>query len=139
MSEDFEKEIEELRPTTPEEAAIKQKVEEKQAIDRIVRGVNDTFIKRYDIDDLDLHFTIKIKAPNALDIGKIQARLAAYLGGMNVYASDYMLEVFNTLATIRTTGVEVPKCLEKDEEIYNLDVLYMIGRDFRDWLNTFRL
>lgn len=139
MSEDFEKQIEELRPLTSEEAAIKQRVEEKKVIDRIVRGVNDTFIKDYTIEDLGLKFTIKIKAPNALDTGKIQARLAAYLGGMNVYASDYMLEVFNILATIRTTGIDVPKCLEKDEEIYNLDLLFMIGRDFRDWLNSFRL
>jgi hypothetical protein len=139
MSEDFENVIDELRPSTPEEQQEQQKIEEKKVIDRIVRGVNDTFIKKYDLDDLDLHFTIKIKAPNALEIGKIQARLSAYLGGMNVYASDYMLEVFQALATLRTTGIDVPKFLQKDEEIYNLEILYLIGRDFRDWLNTFRL
>ena len=139
MSEDFEKDLEGLvKPATPEEREMEQKVEEKKAIDRIIRGVNDVFIKDYDLTDLGMKFTIKIKAPNALEIGKIQAKLSAYLGGMNNYASEYFILVYQALATIRVTGIEIPKELQKDEDIYNLDVLYMIGRDFQQWLNNFR-
>ncbi|MNP56189.1 hypothetical protein D3C76_1508960 [compost metagenome] len=58
---------------------------------------------------------------------------------MNNYASEYMIVAYQMLATIRTTGVDIPKALAKDEDIYNLDILYVIGRDFQDWLNTFRL
>lgn len=124
---------------TPEEKEQKQREEERKVIDRIIRGVNDTFEKDYNFEDLGLKFTIKIKAPNALEIGKIQARLSAYLGGMNNYVSEYMLVVYQTLATIRTVGIEIPEFLQKDEEIYNLDILYVIGRDFQQWLNNFRL
>lgn len=124
---------------TPEQREVKEKEEQKKAIDRIIRGVNDVFEKDYNFEDLGIKFTIKIKAPNAIEIGKIQARLSAYLGGMNNYASEYIVIVYQTLATLRVTGIDVPKELEKDEDIYNLDILYTIGRDFQQWLNNFRL
>lgn len=124
---------------TPEERESAQRGKQKAAVDRIIRGVNDTFVKHYNYEDMDLNFTIKIQAPNALEIGRIHARMASYLGGMNNYMSEYMITVYNTLATIRVTGKDVPKELEKDEDIYNLDILYEIGRDFQQWLNKFQL
>ncbi|QIW88684.1 tail tape measure protein [Bacillus phage P59] len=140
MSENFEKDLEGLMPEkSPEDRETEKKVEQKQVIDRIVRGVNDVFEKDYDFKDLGLKFTVKVKAPNALEIGKIQARLSAYLGGMNNYASEYMIVAYQMLATLRVTGTEVPKELEKDEDIYNLDILYIMGRDFKQWLDNFRL
>lgn len=142
MSENYENQIEDLMPKqelTPEEREANLSLQKKKAVDRIVRGVNDTFIKDYTFEDLDLKFTIKIKAPNALDIGKIQARAVAYLGGMNTYLDNYTNTVYQTLATIRTTGFEVPKELANDEDIYNLDILYQIGVDFKQWLDNFRL
>jgi hypothetical protein len=140
MSEDFEKDlIEDFgKEKTKEEREAEEKRETKQVVDRIIRGVNDTFEKDYTFEDLDMKFKIKIKAPNALEIGKIQARMSAYLGGMNNYASEYMIVVYQTLATLRVTGVNVPKELENDEDIYNLEILYTIGRDFQKWLNNFR-
>jgi len=139
MNEDVRKEIEDLRgEDTPEEREYKEKKEQKEVIDRIIRGVNDTFIKEYEFEDLGMKFTIKIQAPNAIEIGQIQARLSAYLGGMNNYSSEYFLRAYQTLATIRTTGKDIPKELEKDEDIYNLDILYIIGRDFQQWLDNFR-
>lgn len=140
--EEFEKEMQgfnKSEETKQEEQEQEEKIEQKKTIDRIVRGVNDTFEKDYNFDDLGLKFTVKIKAPNALEIGRIQARMSAYLGGMNNYASEYMSVVYSTLATLRTTGVDVPKELEKDEDIYNLDIIYLIGRDFQHWLDNFQL
>lgn len=140
MTENFEKDIVEgFKQMTPEERENEVKVEQKQVVDRIIRGVNDTFTKDYKYEDLGLNFTIKMKAPNALEIGRIQARMSAYLGGMNNYASEYMITVYQTLATLRTTGIDVPKELAKDEDIYNLDIIYQIGIDFQEWLNNFRL
>lgn len=139
MSENFEQELEGFKQLTPEQKEIEVKKDQKQVIDRIIRGVNDTFVKDYDFEDMGLKFTIKIKAPNALEIGRIQAKMSAYLGGMNNYASEYMIVVYQTLATLRTTGVDVPKELAKDEDIYNLDILYTVGMDFREWLDNFRL
>lgn len=141
MSEEFEKDIVDSfkeQNKTPEQREMEKQVEQKKVIDRIIRGVNDVFVKEYNFEDLGLHFTIKLRAPNALEIGMIQARMSAYLGGMNNYASEYMILVYQTLATLRTTGIDVPKELEKDEDIYNLDILYQIGRDFQEWLNNFR-
>jgi hypothetical protein len=138
MAEQFEQQMEKLQAVSEEEKKAREFVEQKKVIDRIIRGVNDTFIKEYKYPDLGINYTIKIKAPNAIETGKIQAMMSAYLGGMNNYASDYMLVVFNTLATLRVVGVDVPKELEKDEDIYNLDVIYEIGVDFQLWLENFR-
>ena len=78
MSEIFENEFENpLVEKTPEEREFEKQVEQKQTIDRIIRGVNDTFTKDYDFKDLGLKFTVKIKAPNAIEIGKVQARMNA--------------------------------------------------------------
>lgn len=138
MSENFENQMEKLREIPEEQRKAEEFVEQKKVIDRIVRGVNDTFIKDYKYPDIGINYTIKIKAPNAIETGKIQAMMSAYLGGMNNYASDYMLIVYNTLATLRVTGIDVPKELAKDEDIYNLDIIYEIGVDFQRWLENFR-
>jgi len=140
MSENYENQLEDLMPEkTPEEREAELNTQKKKVVDRIIRGVNDVFIENYNFEDLGLKFTIKIKAPNAIEIGKIQARAAAYLGGMNTYLDNYTNTVYQTLATIRTTGVEVPKELANDEDIYNLDILFKIGVDFKQWLDNFRL
>jgi hypothetical protein len=138
MPENFENQMEKLQAPTEDERKAKEFVEQKKAIDRIIRGVNDTFIKEYNYPDINIAYTIKLKAPNAIEIGKIQAMMSAYLGGMNNYASDYMLTVYQTLATLRVVGIDVPKELEKDEDIYNLDIIYEIGVDFQRWLENFR-
>jgi hypothetical protein len=137
MSENYE--LDGFNQQTPEEREMEIKKEQKKVVDRIIRGVNDVFEKDYNFEDLGIKFKIKLRAPNALEVGKIKARTSAYLGGMNNYADEYTLIVYNTLSTLRTTGIDVPKVLEKDEDIYNLDILYTIGRDFQQWLNNFRL
>lgn len=140
MSENFEKELGDLMPApTPEERELEKQIEQKQVIDRIIRGVNDVFEEHYEFKDLGLKFTIKIKAPNAIEIGKIQARMMAYLNGMSNYASEYFITVYHTLSALRVVGIDVPKELANDEDIYNLDILYQIGVDFKKFLDRFRL
>jgi len=140
MSENLEQEVVGMEVEESAEAReTRKRLEEKKVIDRVIRGVNDTFEKDYNIPELGIKMKIKAKAPNAMQIGKIQARLSMYLGGMNNYAPEYILIAYQMLATLRETGIDVPKELEKDEDIFNLDILYHIGVDFKRWLDTFRL
>ncbi|UGO47653.1 hypothetical protein MCCARTNEY_79 [Bacillus phage vB_BanH_McCartney] len=127
-----------LTKKSQEEIELEKRQEERQVIDRIIRGVNDTYIKEYDLPDYDLKFTIKIKAPNAIQMAKIHARTASYLDGMNIYQSEYILIVYQTLSTLKLCGIDVPEFIKKEEELYNLDIIYTIGRDFINWLDTFR-
>ncbi|UNA01493.1 tail assembly chaperone [Bacillus phage vB_BcgM] len=135
----IQKDIEHLQePKTAEQVEAERQEEQREVVDRIIRGKNDIFTKHYDLPEFDLKFTIAIKAPNAIEVGKIQAMTSGYLSGMNTYMSQYYLVVYQTLSSIRVCGKEVPKFLEKDEDIYNLDILYAIGVDFSAWMNTFR-
>ena len=110
-----------------------------EKIDRIIRGVNDVWKKHYDFKkEWGVEFDIAIKAPNVIEQGQIQARREAYLEGMGMAVSPYVYQCYQTLATIRTCGVDVPKELEKDEDIFNLSVLYAIGTDWGEWLTSFR-
>lgn len=138
MADQFEQQIEAIRGASEEEKQAKEQLEQKEVVDRIIRGVNDTFVKDYDYSDIGIKYRVKIKAPNALEVGKIQAMISVYLGGMNNYASEYTLTSYYALAALRVVGIDVPKELAKDEDIYNLDFLYEIGVDFQRWLENFR-
>ncbi|AIW03470.1 tail assembly chaperone [Bacillus phage Moonbeam] len=140
MAEQFEKELGNLLPEqTPEEREMEKLENQRKTINRVIKGQNDVFKKDYTFEDLNLKFTIKIKAPNAIEIGKIQARKMAYLNGMSNYTTDYFNTVYDTLATLRVTGIDVPKELANDEDLYNLDIIYLIGVDFKQWLDRFQL
>ncbi|AMQ66603.1 tail assembly chaperone [Bacillus phage Shbh1] len=133
----FEKD-KETENLTPEQREMQERVEQKKALDRVIRGVNDVFEKTYKFEELDLEFTVKMRYPNAIEVGRIQARLARYLEGMNNYASTYVITVYSTLAAIREVGIDVPEFLDDDEKIYNLEILHLIGRDFQQWMDNFR-
>ena len=49
MSENFNNEIPDLNKKSQEELELEKKQEERQVIDRLIRGVNDTYIKAYDL------------------------------------------------------------------------------------------
>lgn len=113
--------------------------EDTSKIDRIVRGVNDVFKKHYDFNnEYGVEFDLAVRAPNAIESGRIQGRREAYLEGMGMAVGRFHYDAFHMLATIRICGVEVPKCLENDEDIYNLGVLYTIAQDYQEWLSFFR-
>lgn len=126
---------------TDEEIAVLKyhnDAEERKQLDRIIPGVNNVFSKHYNLEEYGLEFDIKIKAPNIIENGKIQARREAYLEGMGLAVSNFVFQCYQTLATIRVCGIEVPDVLAKDEDIYNLFILGVIGKDFGEWLNSFR-
>ena len=112
--------------------------EERKQLDRIIPGVNDVFSKHYNLKEYGLEFDIKIKAPNIIENGKIQARREAYLEGMGMAVSNFIFQSYQMLATIRVCGVEVPEVLADDKKIYNLYVLGVIAKDYGEWLNSFR-
>lgn len=129
---------EKLSSTEAKELVEKQTANDMQQVNRIIRGVNDVWEKHYNLPQYDMDFTISIKAPNVLDYGVINAKREEYLKGMGAYTPEATFIAYHMLATIRTVGVKVPQELEKDEEIFNLAILYQIGIDFTEWLDTFQ-
>lgn len=119
-------------------AEYKDYKETKQALAKVIRGHNDVFKKHYDLKELDLEFDIAIRFPNALEQAKIQAQAERYLDGLGSLMSPVVLQSYNMLATLRVCGVDIPDFLKRDEEIYNLHILYVISEDFYEWMNSFR-
>ena len=76
-----------------DEMAYSRHVKERKELDRIVHGDNDTWVKEYDIKELDLKFKISIKAPNVADQGRIQALRERYLDGVGSLVSQYVFRI----------------------------------------------
>lgn len=112
--------------------------EEKVALDRIVRGVNDIYEKEYKFEDIGgLELKVKIKAPNALEQGRINAIRENFVGGTGTMLNSFTYVVYHTFALLQVCGIDVPKELDP-ENVYNLNIIYKIGMDFGDWLDRFQ-
>lgn len=120
------------------DSVAEQKEKEMKLAERVIRGHNDVFKKDYNIKELGLEFTIGIRFPNAIEQARIQARAERYLDGLGTLMSPSILQSYRMLATIRECGTYIPGFLEKDEEIYNLQILNIISSDFIAWMDTFR-
>ncbi len=131
-----DKEKEKDLQTTSDEVVNQNK--DVEAINRVLAGKNDIFKKHYKVDELGLEFDITIKHPNALEQAKIHAKTALYFDGLGRFMTDGIHLAYTTLATLRVVGRDVPEFLANDEEIYNMNILVMIGEDYRDWLESFR-
>lgn len=116
-----------------------EEAKEVETINRVIAGENDVFEKDYKFKELGLEFTIKIKYPNALEQGKIHAQTALYFDGLSRFMPENIMLAYTTLASLRVCGIDVPEFLQNDEEIYNINILAVIGKDYVDWLNSFRL
>ncbi|AGR48154.1 hypothetical protein [Staphylococcus phage vB_SepM_ phiIPLA-C1C] len=125
---------------TDELQELKRKKEQEQdnTVSRVIRGVNDVFEKYYNFKEIKLDFNIKLRVPNALEQGTINAMRSNYLGGMDLYQSDEIYKAYQMLATIQVVGVEVPDELSDPEKIYNLIPLVRVYDDWIDFLGTFR-
>ena len=125
---------------TDELQELKRKKEQEQdnTVSRVIRGVNDVFEKYYNFKEIKLDFNIKLRVPNALEQGTINAMLSNCLGGMDLYQSDEIYKAYQMLATIQVVGVEVPDELSDPEKIYNLIPLVRVYDDWIDFLGTFR-
>ncbi|QLF87224.1 hypothetical protein BESEP9_00004 [Staphylococcus phage vB_SepM_BE09] len=125
---------------TDELQELKRKKEQEQdnTVSRVIRGVNDVFEKYYNFKEIKLDFNIKLRVPNALEQGTINAMRSNYLGGMDLYQSDEIYKAYQMLATIQVVGVEAPDELSDPEKIYNLIPLVRVYDDWIDFLGTFR-
>lgn len=115
-----------------------EQAKDVEAINRVIKGENDIFEKEYDIKELGLEFKIKVRFPNALEQGRIHAKTAIYLDGTNRFMPEAIHTAYHTLAMLQVVGIDVPKFLTNDEEIYNMNVFLMIGRDLSEWMDTFQ-
>lgn len=111
---------------------------EVETINRVIAGQNDIFKKEYKFDELGLEFTIKIKYPNALEQGKIHAQTALYFDGLSRFMPENLMLAYTTLSSLRVCGIDIPDFLKNDEDIYNINILMVIGKDYGDWLDSFR-
>ena len=73
-----------------------------------------------------------------IEQGKVHALRESYLGGVGTALSQQTYMAFYMLATLRICGEEIPRFLENDENIYAADILYIMGMDFVEWLDSFR-
>lgn len=138
MAENTEKDIKEMTPEKIEELKYKQEIEKEKTLQKIIKGVNDVWEKEYNFEELDLHYTIKLRIPNAIEQGRIYSLRSSYLNGMDMYQNEDVLRVYQMLATIQVVGVEVPKEFKTPEEIYNLTPLLVMYDDWNEFLTSFR-
>lgn len=111
---------------------------DKADLEVIIRGVNNVWRRHYSFKEMGIDFTIAIHAPSILEQGKINALREQYLQGSGSFAPSSLFVAFQTLATIRVCGEEVPDFLKSDEDIYAVHILQKIGYDFSEWLDSFR-
>lgn len=135
---DEKKDIKNMTPEEIEELKYKARQEKEQTITKVIRGVNDVWEKEYNFKELDLQFKVKVRFPNAREQGRIFALRSSFLGGMDMYQNDDVIQAYQMLATLQEVGEEVPKEFKNVEEIYNLYPLKVMYQDWIDFLNTFR-
>lgn len=133
-----QKPISEMTKEEIEELKYKQEQEKQKTLDKVIRGYNDTFIKHYDFDELDLTFTIKLHLPNMIEQGQINALRSKYLGGTDVDQPSFIYYAFEMLATIQVVGDEVPKEFKNETDIYNPAPLIQMYNDWMEFQSTFR-
>ncbi|QYC52062.1 hypothetical protein RP15_gp027 [Staphylococcus phage vB_Sau-RP15] len=141
MDKELEKEQKDIKDMTPEEIdelKYQQQKDKERVINKVIKGVNDVWEKEYNFEELDLKFKVKIRLPNAREQGNIMALRSAYLGGMDAYQSDQVINAYQMLATLQEVGVEVPKEFRDPEEIYNLTPLAIMWDDWLDFMTSFR-
>ena len=133
-----QKDVKDMTPEEIDELKYKKQKEKEQVVSKIIKGVNDVWEKEYDFKELDLKFKVKIKIPNAIEQGRIFSRRSAYLGGMDMYQADEIIQAYHMLATLQEVGTDIPKEFSNPEEIYNLKPLSIMYHDWVEHLNNFR-
>lgn len=136
-----QEEIKDVNEMTPEEIdklKYQDRKEKEKVVNKVIKGVNDVWEKEYNFEELDLRFKVKVKLPNAREQGNIMALRSAYLGGMDAYQSDMIINAYQMLATLQEVGVEVPKEFQDPEDIYNLYPLSVMYNDWLDFMSSFR-
>lgn len=136
-----QEEIKDVNEMTPEEIdrlKYQDRKEKEKVVNKVIKGVNDVWEKEYNFEELDLRFKVKVKLPNAREQGNIMALRSTYLGGMDAYQSDLIINAYQMLATLQEVGVEVPKEFQDPEDIYNLYPLSVMYDDWLDFMSSFR-
>lgn len=130
--------MEELNNLTPEETPEDKKIKEDvDTLHTLIRGTNDVFTKVYEFKELSEKLKVQVKYPTFLERGKINALREEMLFGMGRYQTEFIYEIFNTVAILEVCGIDVPEYLSKDREPRE-DILYTIGLDINEWIHSFR-
>lgn len=133
-----EKDVKDMTPEEIDALKYKKREEQHETIDKIIKGVNDVWEKEYNFEDIDLHFTVKVRVPNAIEQGRIFGLRSSYLNGMDMYQTQEVIEAFQMLAVLQVVGVDVPKEYRNPDEVYNLTPLVVMYQDWDRFLRNFR-
>ncbi len=116
----------------------KQEQDKEATLLKVIKGVNDVWEKDYNFEEADLSFKVKVKIPNAMEQSQIRALTDEFLFGKSDTTPDFIYNAYFMLATLQVVGKEVPIEFRDPEEIYNMDYLAYVYRDWRQFLRTFR-
>ena len=116
----------------------KQEQDKEATLLKVIKGVNDVWEKDYNFEEADLRFKIKVKIPNAMEQSQIRALTDEFLFGKSDSTPDFIYNAYFMLATLQVVGKEVPIEFRDPEEIYNMDYLAYVYKDWRQFLRTFR-
>lgn len=116
----------------------KQEQDKEATLLKVIKGVNDVWEKDYNFEEADLSFKVKVKIPNAMEQSQIRALTDEFLFGKSDTTPDFIYNAYFMLATLQVVGKEVPIEFRDPEEIYNMDYLAYVYRDWRNFLRTFR-
>lgn len=116
----------------------KQEQDKESTLLKVIKGVNDVWEKDYNFEEADLSFKVKVKIPNAMEQSQIRALTDEFLFGKSDTTPDFIYNAYFMLATLQVVGKEVPIEFRDPEEIYNMDYLAYVYRDWRQFLRTFR-
>lgn len=136
--EEKKKDVSQMTPEEIDKIKYKERQKKEQTISKVLKGVNDTWEKEYNFEELDLHFVVKVKLPNAIEQGRIFGLRSSYLNGMDMYQTDQVIRAYQMLATLQEVGIEVPKEFQDPEDIYNIYPLAVMYEDWLVFLNSFR-
>jgi hypothetical protein len=105
----------------------------------ILKGVNDIYTHHFDFKEMGVEFDIEIKTPNALEEAPIKNFVWSLFPDVTGGIPDYQYIVYYTMKLLELYGRNLPAILQDPENIYNTDILYVIGEDFLNWKDQFQL
>lgn len=143
-TENKEQEIDELKKKKRE-----QEKKEDGKILKVVTSSNNTFEKEYNFSEMGAEpFKVKLKVPSMAMMTKVDAQIERQFEGFASFMDRRRLLGFRMYFIIqfqlrkyedKPGTIEVPDYFQQDlDDIYNIDPLITIGKDFYKFLDTFQ-
>ncbi|XWX32061.1 tail assembly chaperone [Staphylococcus phage PG-2021_27] len=110
----------------------------ENTVNKVIKGVNDTWEKEFNFPKSDLHFKLRLRVPNVLEQGRIGALTSQYLAGNDENVSPAVYNAYYMLATMQVVGIQIPKEFRNPEDVYVIEPLFEIYIEWVDFLDSFQ-